>query len=42
MIEHPLRLTGDMVRAVQAGLKTQHRIPVKPQPAASRETILFH
>ncbi len=33
MNENPLRLDGAMVLA---RLKTQHRIPVKPQPAICR------
>ena len=32
MAEKPILLTGDMVRAVLGGRKTQHRQPMKPQP----------
>jgi hypothetical protein len=30
--EYPLTLPDPMVRAILAGIKTQHRVPIKPQP----------
>ena len=32
MSEHPIILTADMVRATLAKTKTQHRLPIMPQP----------
>ena len=33
MTTHPILLKGPMVKSVLAGRQTQHRVPVRPQPA---------
>ena len=35
MKEHPLLMQGPLVRATLAGLKTQTRRPIRPQPRVS-------
>ena len=39
MKERPLQLNSSGVRAVLAGIKTQMRLPIKPQPARAMEML---